>query len=165
MVGDNPSSYCQDGVRSASVMLFWQHFTTTDDEYATTIQLYWRSDLTPCCWDTSKKQWKGYPGSISAPWSKRMPNSTIYIYNEFESVSLFIFLIYLVFIRMREPSCDFVNHLMKFKKWRERKNRPVFERLNYYQFQVSVNISKCKFWVNVVLSVIILFVKVALSAV
>ena len=68
-----------------------------------------------------EKQWKVYPGSISAPWSKRTLNSTIYIYNEFESLSFFIIIIYLTFRRIRGPSCDFVYYLMKFKKWREKK--------------------------------------------
>ena len=68
-----------------------------------------------------EKQWKVYPGSISAPWSKRTLNSTIYIYNEFESLSFFIVILYLTFRRIRGPSCDFVYYLMKFKKWREKK--------------------------------------------
>ena len=76
-----------------------------------------------------RKQWKGYPGSILAPWNMRTLNSTIYIYNEFESSSFFIIIIiiiiiimiYLVFTRIRGLSCDFVNYLMKFRNWQRKK--------------------------------------------
>ena len=41
---------------------------------------------------------------------------------QFESFSFIIIIIlYLVFIRIRGPSCGFFNFLMKFKNWRERK--------------------------------------------
>ena len=40
---------------------------------------------------------------------------------QFESFG-FIIILYLVFIRIRGPSCDFVNFLTKFKNWQERKN-------------------------------------------
>ena len=130
MVGDNPSPYCQDGIRSASIMLFWwHHVTTTDDEYVPTIQLYQRVDLTPCCWDASKKAVEGLSWQHFNIMKLEDAQFNFYIYNKFESFSSFIIIIYLVFIRIREPSCDFVNYLMKFTNWRERKNRPVFERL------------------------------------
>ena len=134
MVGDNPSPYCQDGARSVLMMLFWwHHVTTTNGEYALSIQLCWRIDITPCYWDIlPRKQWKGYPGSISASWSKRAPNSSsTFTTSLSHSACLRHHIIYFVIIRIRGPSCDFanVNYLMKFTNWRERKNRPVFEPL------------------------------------
>ena len=131
MVGDNPSPYCQDGVRSASMMLFWwHHVTTTYDEYAPTMNLCWRIDLSPCCWDIlPRKQLKGYPGSISASWSKRPSNSPSTFTTSLNHSAPSSSYISSCFIRIRGPSCDFVNYLMKFTNWRERKNRPVFERL------------------------------------
>ena len=127
MVRDNPSPYCQDGIRSESLMLLWHHVTTTDDEYTPTIQLYQGSDLASCCWDTSRKTVERLSWQHLST-MKRKPNSTINIYNEFESIGFFItIIIYLIFIRIRQLSCDFGNYSMKFKNWRERKNRPVFQ--------------------------------------
>ena len=40
MMEENPLSCFQDGIRSASMMLFSHHVTTTYDEYAPTIELY-----------------------------------------------------------------------------------------------------------------------------
>ena len=131
IVSDQHQWCCSDIM--LPMMNILPQYAPTDDEYAPTIQLYWSSDLTPCCWDTSKKTVEGlfWQHLSTMKDGKRIPNSTIYIYNKLKSFSFFISItiIYLVFIRIREPSCDFVNYLMKFTNWRERKNRPVFERL------------------------------------
>ena len=75
-----------------------------------------------------EKQWKVYPGSISAPWSKRTLNSTIYIYNEFESLSFFIVILsYLQKDKRTELwLCLLFDEIQKVTR---KKNRLVFERL------------------------------------
>ena len=69
-----------------------------------------------------------------------------YDYNKFESFSFFICILYLTFIWMRGPSCDFVYHLIKFNEWQKGKtDRSVFEWPFKSYLQVSLKIIKWKF--------------------
>ena len=90
-------------------MLFcWHHVTTTNDEYAPNTQPYQRSDFQE---NSRRVILAAFPH-----YERRGCPVPLLHLQQFESFSFIIIILYLVFIRIRGPSCDFVNFLMKFKK-------------------------------------------------